>query len=264
MNAGMGCVFECTYCYLQGYTNSPGIVVPGNLDEILEEYSKYYSSGMRLGTGQFTDSLAMDDLLEFSPQIINFFRKYQDVQFEFKTKSNCVKNVLTIPSSKNIIISWSVNPQRIIDSSEHLSASLDERLEAARQCAEAGYSVGFHFDPIVFYEGWDEDYKIVVDRIFNTVDASQIAWISLGCLRMTSRVRQVMEQRFPESELLFAEYIIGFDGKLRYARQVRKRIYQHMLEYIRAYFDDGIVYLCMEDEEMNRELNVSVVSSCSH
>jgi spore photoproduct lyase len=47
------------------------------------------------------------------------------------------------------IISWSLNPERVIHSEEHKSASLAERISAARQCQEWGYPVGFHFEEIV-------------------------------------------------------------------------------------------------------------------
>jgi spore photoproduct lyase len=257
----MGCAFECVYCYLQGYTNAPGIVVPGNLDEILEKFHHYYQPGMRLGTGQFTDSLFMDDLTGFAPQIIDFFRRYPDVQFEFKTKSDQIENILATPCSGNVLVSWSVNPQRIIDAAEPLTSSLDARLRAATKCSEAGYGVGFHFDPIIFYDGWADDYRMVVDKIFGLIDPAKIRWISLGCLRMTPKVKQVMEQRFPESALLLAEQIMGFDGKLRYARGIRKRIYDGMMTFIRAHSREVTVYLCMEDEPMNRDVNILPVTS---
>jgi spore photoproduct lyase len=42
-----------------------------------------------------------------------------------------------------------MNPQQVIDLDEHGTASLSERLLAARRCQNAGYRLGFHFDPIV-------------------------------------------------------------------------------------------------------------------
>ncbi len=114
----MGCSFDCSYCYLQGYTNAVGICLPGNLDEILEKFSSYYRPGMRIGTGQFTDSLIFDHLTGFSKKIIDHFRQYLDVEFEFKTKSSNIENILKLPSTKNVLVSWSMNPQKIIDDME--------------------------------------------------------------------------------------------------------------------------------------------------
>ena len=263
MNAGIGCGFDCVYCYLQGYVNAPGIVIPGNLDEILGNFPGYYRPGMRLGTGQFTDSLALDHLTGFSSQIIDYFRKFPDATFEFKTKSNNVDLVVGTPPAENIVIAWSLNPSRIVEAVEYRTASLNDRFAAAQRCVAAGYHVAFHFDPIVFYEGWEEDYQGVVDGIFQNIPAERIAWISLGCLRMTVKLRQVMERRFPESGLLDAELILGFDGKLRYPRRVRQGIYQVMIKAIRERDVNVCVYLCMEDDEMNTALDIKPVGQCS-
>lgn len=263
MNAGMGCGFDCVYCYLQGYVNAPGIVLPGNLDEILEKFRDYYHSGMRLGTGQFTDSLFLDGLTEFSEKIIRYFQKFPDICFEFKTKSNCISGVLSVPASRNIIISWSLNPGKICESLESGTATLQERLEAARKCADAGYRVGFHFDPIVYYSGWDADYQEVVKNIFAAVPEASIAWISLGCLRMTLKLRQVIEQRFPQAEILLAEQIIGYDGKIRYPEKIRRQIYQMMINSIRGFSLQVPVYLCMEDHGLNQEFGIQPFDACS-
>ncbi|MDR2772991.1 MAG: hypothetical protein LBB93_05945, partial [Elusimicrobiota bacterium] len=37
MNIGMGCPYECSYCFLQGYQNIGGIVLPYNIDDYLRE-----------------------------------------------------------------------------------------------------------------------------------------------------------------------------------------------------------------------------------
>ena len=263
MNAGTGCAFDCVYCYLQGYVNAPGILLPGNFDEILDRFAGYNRPGMRIGTGQFTDSLIFDHLTGFSKKIINAFRRYPKTIFEFKTKSCHIENILTTPAAENILISWSMNPQNVIDSAEFLTASLSERIQAAKQCVEKGYRVGFHFDPVIYYDGWEKDYENVVHSIFDAVDPCAVAWISLGCLRMTLKTRQVMEQRFPDSDLLFAEQINGFDGKLRYPRAVRREIYQKILKWLCCRAPDVMTYLCMEDEQMNRDLNIQRIQTPS-
>jgi len=264
MNAGMGCAFECAYCYLQGYVNAPGIQLPGNLDEILEEFSRYYQPGMRLGTGQFTDSLIFDHWTGFSRKIIATMQNFPYADFEFKTKSSCIENILATPPADNIIVSWSVNPQGVIDSAEFLTASLQERLSAASRCAQRGYRVGFHFDPIIFYQGWEGDYRAVIKDIFQSVAPESIAWISLGCLRMTVKMRQVMEQRFPESPLLFSEQILGFDGKLRYPPRLRRSAYEYLCDVIRSLGPDVCVYLCMEDDAMNDQLKIPKLKAVRH
>ncbi|HSA31667.1 MAG TPA: hypothetical protein P5160_07705, partial [Candidatus Omnitrophota bacterium] len=212
MNAGFGCGYDCEYCFLQGYTNAPGILFPGNLDEFFSRFREYYRPGMRLGTGQFTDSLMFDHITRFSSELVGFFRQFPDVVFEFKTKSCNIEHLLRSPASPNIQVSWTLNPERIISSVEHKTASLQERLDAAVQCAKAGFRVGFHFDPIIIYDGWQKEYGELIKEVFNSISVEGIGWISLGGLRMTKTLRQVIEARFPHGLLLNAEQIMETDG----------------------------------------------------
>ena len=48
VNLGSGCAFDCSYCYLQDYINSPGIVLPANVDDYLAEF-KNYKQNIRMG-----------------------------------------------------------------------------------------------------------------------------------------------------------------------------------------------------------------------
>lgn len=177
--------------------------------------------------------------------------------FEFKTKSRNVDSLIKNPASPNIQISWTVNPDPVIHDVELGTASLNERLEAAVRCVQAGFRVGFHFDPIIFYDGWESDYRAVIERIFDKIPADRIGWISLGCLRMTKMLRQVIEARFPQSMILDAEQILEKDGKIRYPLRVRKSIYRSMIDAIRAHGYTGELYLCMEDPDLSRKFGIS-------
>jgi spore photoproduct lyase len=255
VNLGFGCPFECSYCFLQNYTNAPGIVFPANLHDFFAAF-KGYRQDIRVGSGESTDSLAFDHITGFSPEIVDCFRGHPKTRFEFKTKSDNVDRLLSVKSASNIVIGWSVNPQAVIDREEFFTASLQERLRAAVACARAGYSIAFHFDPIFFYTGWEKDYQDVVDRIFSAVPEESICWISLGTLRMTPEQKKMIENRFPENTILDAELVTAPDGKLRYHGRIRCDIYRAMLEHVRQYTRRRMVYLCMEPADMWRDVGV--------
>ena len=166
-NLGFGCIFDCTYCYLQEYNNAPGLIFPGNMDKFFEEFTRYKKPGMRIGTGEFSDSLMLDHVTKYSPAIIEFFNKHEDATFEFKTKSSNIDNLLKVKHSGNIVVSWSLNPQKIIDKNEFFTAALSERLASAEKCVEAGYKIGLHFDPIIYFKGWENEYSEVIDLLFS-------------------------------------------------------------------------------------------------
>ena len=253
INLGIGCAYECTYCFLPAYLNSPGIVFPANIDDFFDKF-KDYPHNIRIGSGEFTDSLVFDHITQYSPQIVEFFKSYPEATFEFKTKSINIDLLTSIKPGGNIVVSWTVNPQPVAEAIENLTPPVEARLKAAVRCQDSGYRVGFHFDPIVHYNGWENDYQCLVNQIFDNIDAGNIAWISLGTLRMTQGLKKTIENRFPGNTILDEELISGYDDKVRYDLTERKDIYQKMVKWIRQRSHKVFVYLCMEDSKLNNEI----------
>jgi spore photoproduct lyase len=249
-NLGFGCPFDCSYCFLQHYTNFPGIVLPANLDDFFKKSDAFLSKlkkPIRIGTGEFCDSLALDDITEYSLKLISYF-KDKNVFFELKTKSAQISNLLTLAPPPNIVISWSLNPPSIIKNEELGTASLEERLEAAKKLQQKGYRVAFHFDPIICFGQWQKQYKALIDKLYSYLKPP-FAWISLGTLRCNRQLKPIAEQRFPQSSIFYGELFLGEDKKLRYPKFLRFQIYKNVLEWIRVYDLETPVYLCMEDKE---------------
>ncbi|MDD5005244.1 MAG: hypothetical protein PHS93_01910 [Candidatus Omnitrophica bacterium] len=253
LNLGFGCIYECSYCFLQGYTNAHGIILPVNIEDFLKRLGWFINKSkvpIRIGTGEFTDSLALDNLTDFSKILIDFFSRSENAKLELKTKSNNVKNILKLRHNKNTVISWSLNPQPIIDSDEWQASSLKQRLDAAKECCQAGYPVGFHFDPIIYSSNWENLYRELVDNLFKKIGFRDIAWISLGTFRFVPRLKTIIEQRFPNTKILNEELMLGFDKKLRYNPGLRTGIYKKMSSWIKSYSGSARVYLCMEPKEI--------------
>jgi len=249
-NLSFGCLFECTYCYLQEYTNTPGIILPTNLDRFFNEFASYKKPGMRIGTGEFSDSLMLDNITEYSLPIVDFFKKHPEVKFEFKTKSTNIKNLLKINHAGNIVIAWSLNPQQIIDENEFFTPPLKERLHSAKLSVDAGYKTSIHFDPVIYFKGWEKEYEKVIDSLFCIIKPKDIAWISIGTFRFNPKVKPIIEKRFPGNKILDEELIPGFDNKLRYPHSIRYKIYESMIKMLSTHSKKLPIYLCMEDAPM--------------
>jgi spore photoproduct lyase len=123
-------------------------------------------------------------------------------------------------------------------------------LLAAKKCALAGFSTAFHFDPVIYYQDWRRDYQDIIDMIFDFVPNNSIKWISIGTLRMPSIQKPIIENRFPQTEILNGELLLGKDFKLRYDDNLRIEIYKHLTKYIKSKKSKTIVYLCMEDNNI--------------
>jgi spore photoproduct lyase len=255
INFASNCPMDCSYCYLQEYlAQNSQLKVFSNVDDLLSEagelLSKHRRSFFRIGTGEIADSLALDPYIGFSREVVPFFADQPNVLLELKTKSDCIAGLLGLDPKERVVIAWSMNPQWVIDHDEHGTASLTERLLAARRCQDAGYRLGFHFDPMIEYQGWERDYEQMLDQTFSTVDWRRISWMSMGVLRDTPSLKRLMRERFPQTRLLTGEQVLCPDGKLRYFQPLRVAMYRKMLQWIRRAAPTVKVYLCMESKEV--------------
>ena len=253
----VGCPIDCSYCILQEYLNSYPIQVYLNLDDLFAEVVSFRRAHpnrrIRLGTGELADSLALEPELGIARRLIAFFRQEKNFVFELKTKTDRIEIFSNLSASEKIVVSWSVNPADTARSEENSAAEISARLAAAQKLARRGWPVGFHFDPLLDWPG-ENSYLALVDEIFRTVPASQIAWISLGSLRFASRLKPLLKERHRGSRIPGGELFPGRDGKLRYLRPLREKLYRSLVRRIREHNPRVLVYLCMEPEPMWQEL----------
>jgi len=232
------CPMDCSYCFLQEYlANNPTLKVFTNVNDLLGEVAKAVDRQpwrqFRIGTGELSDSLALDHLLGFSEDLVPFFAARKNVLLELKTKTNYVDGLLAHDPQNRVVVSWSLTPSEIIDAEEHGTASFTERLEAARRVQEAGYKLGFHFDPLIEYPHWEEGYRDTIARVFSQIDPRRVAWVSLGSLRLTPNLRATVRRRFPRTRLLSGEHVLCADGKWRTFQALRVKMYRTVTEWLR-------------------------------
>jgi spore photoproduct lyase len=259
INIGMNCPMDCVYCILQAYLNNPWLSIFVNVEEMLANLESALRSApdrfFRIGTGEFTDSLALDQLTGLSQILVPFIGRQQNAILELKTKSAAIGNLKGLSHHGRTIVAWSLNSLGVMGQEEWRTATLDERLNAAAQCAEWGYHLAFHFDPIIDHPGWQEGYAETIDRLFRAVPREKIAWISMGALRFLSPLKQIAASRFPKSRFFFEEFVTGLDGKSRYFRSRRVELYRHLHSLITKQADSKTcIYLCMESDEIWQEV----------
>ena len=251
VNFGSNCPLECTYCFLQSYLNHPAMMIFTNLEELLAEIRFKLSQAphrlFRIGTGELADSLALDGITGFSRHLVPFFGKLANGILELKTKSDQIANLEGLDHRDRTIVSWSMNTPEIVATEELKTASFEQRLSAAKQCQEWGYRIGFHFDPLIYYDDWESDYRMAVESTFSRVDASRVAWVSLGALRFNNRLRDIVRRRFPKSRVPYGEFVPGNHGKMRYFRPIRQEMYSKMRQWIENVAPQAFVFLCMEN-----------------
>lgn len=254
LQTGTNCPLDCSYCILQAYFNQPSLRVFVNLEERLEgigeRLDKDREGIFRIGTGEFTDSLALEPILRWSDVLLPFFSKRTNVVLELKTKTDRIEGLLASKYRDRIVVSWSLNSPYIASREEHGAPAVEKRLRAAGKCQSEGFVVGFHFDPLIIHPNWKEEYLRTLDMMDKFLDPKKIIWISLGCLRYMPALKAIIRKRHPGTRVLDGEFVPGLDGKLRYFKPIRIDIYSFMKEKLEQWAENRGLYLCMESEEV--------------
>ncbi len=268
---GEGCPFDCSYCILQAYFNRPGLklwanIIEDGFSELAEvlRFHKEKKEVLRIGTGEFADSMALEYICGVSEKLIYFWKEKDPLAIlELKTKAFIPESYFSkLPSDPRIIFAWSVNTEKIIAEEEKKAVSLEARIKSAQLAIKYGFTVAFHFDPIIFYEEAENEYPQVLEKILNVIPLEKIAWISLGTLRYPKELKEIAEKRFPETKIYSFEFIDGLDLKKRYFIDLRKKLYNSFKKIIKEVEDKVTFYFCMEGERCwNEVLNKPIHSS---
>jgi spore photoproduct lyase len=252
LHIGSYCTMDCSYCILQSYFHPPMLQFFTNHDDLFAELDQAFTSPavQRIGTGEFTDSLIWEKWTDLTERLVDRFSVQRHAVLELKTKTTAIQRLKGLTHNRKTIVSWSLNTPQIIASEERHTSSLAARLKASAQCQQWGYPLAFHFDPMVLYPGCENDYRDVLEQLFASVSADNIVWISLGTMRFMPALKSIIEKRFRDSTIVYGEFIPGLDGKMRYFKALRIKLYALMVQWIREMAPGVRAYLCMEDEQV--------------
>jgi spore photoproduct lyase len=253
LDAVQSCGFDCSYCSIQSFYNQNKIGFDKNFKENLKSLELDPNEIYHIGTGQSSDSLMWGNKEGVLDALFEFAAAHPNVILEFKTKSNNINYFLENDVPKNIICTWSLNTPTICENEEHLTASLEERINAAKKVSEKGVLIGFHFHPIVQYENYLAEYETVYKQLINTFDAKKVVLVSFGTLTFIKPVIQKIRTRNFKSKILQMPFADA-NGKFSYSLETKKEMFKHAYETFKPWHKEVYFYLCMEDESLWKEV----------
>ena len=250
-----GCPYYCTYCYLAFVYRkySPFIKININYDTMFRQIRKtlaHAEGKVSFNMGEMLDSLALDHITNLTTMLILFFAGFSRGFLMLLTKSSNINNLLAIEPNAQAIVSWSLNSQHAIETHEPGTASLGQRIDAARRCQEHGYRIRLRIDPGILYPNWQAGYAELIEKTLTAVRPENI---TLGTLRL-------LPGHFSFSILTYghrAQKLQGHhlvpgasDSKLRYSQQQRIEFYRFLIDLIRSFDRDVSISLCRETIEI--------------
>ncbi len=150
----------------------------------------------------------------------------------------------------NIVCSFSLNTDTIVNNEEHFTASLDERIEAAKQLTEHGIKVAFHFHPMVYYNNWEKDYGEIAQTLLNKFKTDDVLFLSFGSVTLIKPVIQKIRKLGNATKTHQIDLVSDPHGKLTYRDEVKIEMFTNMYQNFKAWHDKVFIYLCMEKAEI--------------
>ena len=249
LDAVESCGFDCSYCSIQSFYNQNTITFDSNFAQKLKDLDLEKNKTYHIGTGQASDSLMWGNREGILDALFDFAEENPNVILEFKTKSDNIKYFLENEVPKNILCTWSLNTPTIIENEEHLTASLDKRIGAARAVANKGVKVGFHFHPIVEYENYLTEYEEVYKKLLSEFSKDEVALVSFGTLTFIKPVIKQLRAREFKSKITQMPFEDA-SGKSSYPDSTKIEMFKHAYESFKPWHKDVYFYLCMEEHHM--------------
>jgi len=252
LDAVESCGFDCSYCSIQSFYNQNRVIFNKNFAKKLKEIKLDPSKRYHIGTGQSSDSLMWGNKEGILDALFEFARKNPNVLLEFKTKSDNINYLLENEIPKNIVTTWSLNTPIIIKNEEHLTASLDRRIDSARRVADKGAKVGFHFHPIVHYENYLDEYKEIWQRLQDEFSSDEVCMVSFGTLTYIKPVlKQIRAREFKTK--IYQMPLVDVEGKLSYPDEIKIEMFKNAYDSFKSWHGKVFFYLCMEPHRLWRE-----------
>jgi spore photoproduct lyase len=179
----MNCMFDCDYCYLKWAFKNSFPVIFVNYEDIQNAITEKihllrksgYADTIYFYASNYSDIQWRDELIQFNRSFIPFFEKFDNVIMESRTKSSNIQSLINLDFVPvNTEISFSLNPQNIIDTYEHKTSSLDQRINAINILTAKWFKVWIRFLPLLPIPNYSHLYQDFISSIKQKIDFEKI------------------------------------------------------------------------------------------
>ncbi len=184
----INCLYDCSYCYLQGMYNTPNLVLFLNNYDFINETKKLLQNNPNqqfyFAISYDTDLLALEYLYPYCSEWINFAKEHHNLTIEIRTKSSICAITRQFKNINNVIFSWSILPEFLVKKFEPATPPLENRLTAINTYLDSGFKVMLCIDPLILIPNYEKIYSEFIHHINQKIDLQNIFKISIGTFRM--------------------------------------------------------------------------------
>lgn len=222
------CLFDCSYCFLQGFFRSAHLLLFVNFEEYFHQIEERVKENSKetifFFSGYECDSLGCEHISSFLREFLPFFEKKKESFFELRTKSNQIAPLINRQPIEHCIIAFSLTPSCIAKAFEKRAPSLEQRIQAMRDLQQTGWKIALRFDPLIYYQGFEEGYEELFSTLFSTIDAGEVHSATIGSLRYPKDVYKNM-RRLDLSPELLAPLFENEEKIFGYTKEIKEKLF---------------------------------------
>jgi spore photoproduct lyase family protein len=249
-----GCTMSCSYCYVprrKGYANPISVFV--NIEQICNYLRRHVAKqGVKPTPDHIDDKLWVYEIGENSDcsvdahicdnvkELITVFRELPHAKLTFATKF-VNKRLLEYEPQLKTRIRFSLMPHKMSKLVDVRTSPISDRIDVLNAFVDAGYEVNVNFSPVIFYEGWLEDWNLLLQEIDDKLNEKTKTQLTAEIIFLThnQQLHDVNMSWHPKAEevlwrpeLQETKYSQTGGRNVRYKRGFKKELVDSFLDLL--------------------------------
>ncbi|MBM4432172.1 MAG: hypothetical protein FJ026_17760, partial [Chloroflexi bacterium] len=171
-HSAYGCFHKCGYC---SYGRALALAL--NVEEILEHVDGLMAKAQQKVYVQDneSDALVLEPEYGLCRALVEHFAQLKDRYIVLFSKSDNVDFLLDLDHKGHTIMLWSLTTPLVSRRIDRGTATMEERLAAARKCQQAGYPVRLKLKPIIPVANWRQEATDMLEKLFAAVQPDNLS-----------------------------------------------------------------------------------------
>lgn len=255
-----GCPHGCLYC--GAGREGKFLTIALNLEEYME---RVVGPVIEANPWNKVFRMILDgaDLITLEPEyglhelFARTLAQYEDRWGHFHTASSNVEWLADLPHRDRLVGVWSVTCEAVARRVEPGTGRAIDRIEAARKCQELGVPVRYKFKPVIPVKNWREEYAWIIEQALERTKPESVGF----CLYIWNTHESMVNSL--DADLLDTECLEAartareeMEGVRTgpFPHKVRREIYRFLIQEVRRWDKDVLLYVSTETREMWDEL----------
>ena len=219
-------------------------ILPEQLVNLKKRLVGFYENNSNSRPGmliaEYTDILAIDHIAKTVNWFVGLMNTYPQMDIELPTKTAVFEELIDEHPDANVKVTMNFNPEKVIKLYEHGTANLNDRIAIMKRMqSETNYKLNIRVEPIIFYDGYENEYIELIKKLMTEIGTKQVLTISMGCIRIGVRLKSRAIKHYGANNLM--KDLVkpeGSDTKWRNNKHSRIDIYKKLINIIREYSED--------------------------